>query len=196
VDNLAAWRKSERERLIAARLAMPASAHKAASVAIARQLTAWFMPANPGIVGCYWPFRREFDCLPIMRRIVDLGGEVALPVVIRPRHPLEFRRWTPRAEMVKGVWDIPHPAEGPAVHPTTLLIPLVGFDADGYRLGYGGGFYDRTLAAMPHHPTTWGVGFELGRLETIHPQAHDAPMDHIVTEAGLIDRAEGAHGRP
>jgi 5-formyltetrahydrofolate cyclo-ligase len=196
VDNLAAWRKSERERLIAARLAMPASTHKAASAAIAGLLTARFMPANPGIVGCYWPFRREFDCLPVMRRIVALGGEVALPVVIRPRHPLEFRRWAPQAEMAKGVWDIPHPAEGPAVHPTTLLIPLVGFDAEGYRLGYGGGFYDRTLAAMPHRPATWGVGFELGRMKTIHPQGHDLPMDHIVTEAGLIDLAERARGRP
>jgi 5-formyltetrahydrofolate cyclo-ligase len=196
VDSLAAWRKSERDRLIAARLAMPAGAHRAASAAIARRLTARFMPANPGIVGCYWPFRHEFNCLPVMRRIVALGGEVALPVVIRPRHPLEFRRWTPQAEMAKGVWDIPHPAEGPAVHPTTLLIPLVGFDADGYRLGYGGGFYDRTLAAMPHRPTTWGVGFELGRLETIHPQDHDVPMDHIVTETGLINLAERARGRP
>jgi 5-formyltetrahydrofolate cyclo-ligase len=196
MEPLAAWRKSERERLIAARLAMPAAAHRAASAAIAWLLSARFMPANPGIVGCYWPFRREFNCLPVMRRIVALGGEVALPVVIRPRHPLEFRRWTPRAEMAKGVWDIPHPADGPPVHPTTLLIPLVGFDADGYRLGYGGGFYDRTLAAMPHRPATWGVGFELGRLETIHPQAHDVPMDHIVTEAGLTDLAERARGRP
>jgi 5-formyltetrahydrofolate cyclo-ligase len=195
-SDLAAWRKSERERLIAARLAMPAAAHRAASAAITGLLNAHFMPANPGLVGCYWPFRREFNGLAVMRRIVDLGGEVALPVVIRPRHPLEFRRWTPEAKMAKGVWDIPHPADGPPVHPTTLLIPLVGFDADGYRLGYGGGFYDRTLAAMPHRPKTWGVGFELGRMETIHPQPHDVSMDHIVTEAGLIDVAGGAVGRP
>jgi 5-formyltetrahydrofolate cyclo-ligase len=188
--DLLAWRKAERERLIAARRAMPAATHHAASAEIGRLLLAHFMPANPGIVGCYWPFRREFDCLPIMRRIIDLGGEVALPVVIRPRHPLEFRRWTPETVMAKGVWDIPHPADGPPVHPTTLLIPLVGFDADGYRLGYGGGFYDRTLAAMPHRPETWGVGFELGRMPTIHPQAHDVPMDNIVTEAG-ISLAEG-----
>jgi 5-formyltetrahydrofolate cyclo-ligase len=185
VEDLAAWRKGERARLIAARLAMPAGAHRAASAAIARLLSAHFMPANPGIVGCYWPFRREFNCLPVMRRIVSLGGEVALPVVIRPRHPLEFRRWSPQSEMAAGVWDIPHPADGPSVHPTTLLVPLVGFDEGGYRLGYGGGFYDRTLAASPDRPETWGVGFELGRLETIHPQDHDVPMDHIVTEAAI-----------
>jgi 5-formyltetrahydrofolate cyclo-ligase len=185
-EDVSAWRKGERARLIAARLAMPAGAHRAASAAIAKLLSAHFMPANPGIVGCYWPFRREFNCLPVMRRIVSLGGEVALPVVIRPRHPLEFRRWTPQAEMAAGVWDIPHPADGPPVHPTTLLVPLVGFDEDGYRLGYGGGFYDRTLAAMPHRPETWGVGFELGRLETVHPQDHDVALDHIVTEAGVL----------
>ena len=184
--DVAAWRKRERERLIAARMATPAAAHRASSDEIGRLLLAHFMPANPGIVGCYWPFRREFDCLPIMRRIIDLGGEVALPVVIRPRHPLEFRRWTPQTEMAKGVWNIPHPAGGPAVHPAALLVPLVGFDATGYRLGYGGGFYDRTLAAFPHRPQTWGVGFEMARLETIHPQDHDVPMDFIVTEAGIV----------
>ena len=187
VDDVAAWRKAERERLIAARLAMPASAHRAATAAIARLLDAQFIAANPGVVGCYWPFRREFNCLPVMRRIIALGGEVALPVVVRARQPLEFRPWTPQTEMVKGVWDIPYPAEGPTVHPDTLLIPLVGFDGAGYRLGYGGGFYDRTLAAFPHRPTKWGVGFELGRLKTIHPQPHDVRMDHIVTEASAID---------
>jgi 5-formyltetrahydrofolate cyclo-ligase len=71
------------------------------------------------------------------------------------------------------------------VHPTTLLVPLVGFDTHGYRLGYGAGYYDRTLAAFPRRPETWGVGFELGRMETIHPQSHDILMDHIVTEAGI-----------
>src|SRR5580704_12252285 len=117
VDDVAAWRKTERERLIAARLAMPASVHRAATAAIARLLDAQFTPANPGVVGCYWPFRREFNCLPVMRRIIALGGEVALPVVVRPRRPLEFRRWTPQTEMAKGVWGIPYPAEGLAVHP-------------------------------------------------------------------------------
>jgi len=186
VEDLATWRKSERERLIAARMAMPAGAHRAASAAIGRLLSAHFMPASPGLVGCYWPFRREFNGLPIMRRVIALGGEVALPVVVRPRHPLEFRRWTPKTRMAKGVWDIPHPAEGPPVHPTTLLIPLVGFDQGRYRLGYGAGYYDRTLAAFPHRPETWGVGFELGRIKTIDPQTHDIPMDHIVTEAGIF----------
>jgi 5,10-methenyltetrahydrofolate synthetase len=185
MEDLAAWRKGERQRLIAARLAMPAAVHRAASAAIARALRAHFMPPEPELVGAYWPYRREFNCLPVLRRIIAASGEVALPVVVGPRQPLEFRRWTPDTAMTPGALGIPQPVDGPAVYPTTLLIPLVGFDAHGYRLGYGAGYYDRTLAALPRRPVTWGVGFELGRLETIHPRDHDVPMDAIVTEAGL-----------
>ena len=85
--------------------------------------------------------------------------------------------------MALGVWNIPFPAEGEAVQPDTLLVPLVGFDTAGYRLGYGGGFYDRTLAMMPARPHTIGIGFTASRLRTIYPQPHDIPMDRIVTNA-------------
>jgi 5-formyltetrahydrofolate cyclo-ligase len=112
-----------------------------------------------------------------------------LPVVLQKNHPLEFRPWTPQTKMEAGVWKILHPAEGPSVHPKALLIPLVGFDERGYRLGYGAGYYDRTLAAFPAMPMTIGVGFELCRLPTIHPQPHDVPLDYIVTEAGLVHTA-------
>jgi 5-formyltetrahydrofolate cyclo-ligase len=74
------------------------------------------------------------------------------------------------------------PADGEAVLPNVLVVPLVGFDVRGYRLGYGGGYYDRTLAAMPEKPLTIGVGFEMAKLHTIYPQSHDVPMDLIVTE--------------
>jgi 5-formyltetrahydrofolate cyclo-ligase len=77
------------------------------------------------------------------------------------------------------------PAERQVVSPTALLVPLVGFDEQGYRLGYGGGYYDRTLAASKPRPLAIGLGYEFGRLATIHPQPHDAPMDAIVTEAGV-----------
>ncbi len=80
------------------------------------------------------------------------------------------------------MWGIPVPAEGEAVLPDTLLVPLVGYDPHGFRLGYGGGFYDRTLAAMPTRAATIGVGFTLGALETIHPQPHDIPMDVVIPE--------------
>ena len=185
-EDLRAWRKAERARLIEARTALPLDQHKAASEAITRLLTARFAPDALPSLGCYWPFRREYDCIPLMRRVLDAGGRVALPVIIEKNAPLEFRPWTPEAKMEAGVWDILHPADGPAVYPAALLVPLVGFDAAGYRLGYGAGYYDRTLAVFPKMPLTIGVGFELCRLETIFPQTHDVPMDFIVTEKGVI----------
>jgi 5-formyltetrahydrofolate cyclo-ligase len=87
--------------------------------------------------------------------------------------------------MTRGVWNIPIPAEGQAVDPDVLIAPLVGFDSAKYRLGYGGGFYDRTIASRPTKPLVIGVGFAFARLATIYPQAHDVPMDIIVTEEGV-----------
>jgi len=106
-------------------------------------------------------------------------------VVVEKKQPLAFWAWRPGAALARGVWDIPIPAARDVVQPTALLVPLVGFDAEGYRLGHGGGYYDRTLAAMNPKPLAIGVGFEFGRLETIWPQPHDIPMDAIVTEAGV-----------
>jgi hypothetical protein len=85
----------------------------------------------------------------------------------------------------RGIWNIPIPDKREVVQPTALIVPLIGFDEAGYRLGYGGGYYDRTLAVMNPRPFTVGVGFELGRLRTIHPQPHDIPLDVIITEAGV-----------
>jgi 5-formyltetrahydrofolate cyclo-ligase len=190
-DDLRAWRKTERARLIEARMALPLEEHRAKSETITRLLDGRFPADTLASLGCYWPFRREYDCIPLMRRVVDAGGQVALPVIIEKLQPLEFRPWTPQTKMEAGVWNILHPAEGPAVHPQALLVPLVGFDAAGYRLGYGAGYYDRTLASFPKTPITIGVGFEVGRLETIFPQPHDIPMDFIITEAGLVHTRAG-----
>jgi 5-formyltetrahydrofolate cyclo-ligase len=184
--DLRAWRKAERARLIEARMTLPLEAHKAASAAITETLTARFPASSFGSLGCYWPFRREYDCIPLMRQVVEAGGQVSLPVVLQKNHPLEFRPWTPGTRMEAGVWNIMHPAEGPSVQPAALLIPLVGFDARGYRLGYGAGFYDRTIAIFDTPPLKIGVGFELSRLDTIFPQDHDIPMDVIVTEKGVV----------
>ena len=185
--NLRAWRRAQRERLVAERLVMPAEVHAAACAAVTAAIVARFALPSLGRVGGYWPIRQEYDCLPLLRA----AASAALPVAIAPKQPLEFRPWTPEARMERGDWDISHPAEGSAVVPDTLLVPLVGFDAGGHRLGYGGGYYDRTLAALTPRPITIGVGFELGRLESVRPQPHDIPMDYIVTEAGLFASAPG-----
>ena len=178
------WRRRERARLLDLRRSMPADAHRSASDAIMRTLVGRLPPDSHELIGCYWPFRREFNCVPYMREVIRCGGRVALPVVIARGRPLEFRCWTEDAEMQPGVRNIPHPAAGPPVWPTALLIPLVGFDEAGYRLGYGAGYYDATLAALTERPLAVGTGFELTRLATIYPQPHDYPMDVIITEIG------------
>ena len=192
-DDLRAWRKTERAQLIEARMALPLDDHRAYSAVISGHLAERFPPESLPLLGCYWPFRREFDCIPLMRQVIEAGGEVALPVVLQRGHPLEFRRWTPETRMEAGVWNILHPAEGEPVFPGVLLIPVVGFDEAGFRLGYGAGFYDRTIAVMPEAPLTIGVGFELSRMDTIYPEPHDVPMDYIITEAGLTHTTAARH---
>jgi len=181
-----AWRKEERKTLIARRLAVPAEER----VRRDRDITAHLRAAVPDLahrhVGFYWPFKGEYDPRPLARALHDQGARLALPVVVEKGRPLLFRPWHPGIRMEAGVWNIPAPADGPSVTPDVLLVPLVGFDAGGYRLGYGGGYYDRSLAARTPRPLAIGIGFEISRLATIHPQPHDIPMDAIVTERGML----------
>jgi 5-formyltetrahydrofolate cyclo-ligase len=183
-----AWRRGKRDELIAARMAMPQAAHADADAAIARRIDTCFDEVEPCLVGAYWPFRREFHVLPVLDGLIAQGFTVALPVVLGKGRPLEFRPWTRETKLASGVYDIPYPAEGEAVRPKMLIVPLVGFDDDGYRLGYGGGFYDRTLAAIEPRPFCLGVGFELSHLPTIHPLPHDIPMSAIATEKSFYIR--------
>ncbi|MEP9388242.1 5-formyltetrahydrofolate cyclo-ligase [Mesorhizobium sp. KR9-304] len=180
---IARWRKTERERLIAARLAVPAEARAAMSARIATQLDAIVADVSGRIVSLYWPFRGEPDLRPWLASLAARGGTPALPVVVEKAQPLIFRAYRPGDRLEKGVWNIPIPAEGDPVMPDIVIAPLVGVDPRNYRLGYGGGFFDRTLAALPQKPLVIGVGYETQRIPTIHPQPHDIPMDRIVTEA-------------
>lgn len=177
------WRKAERERLIAARLAVSADARVAMSRAIAEGLDAAIGDIAGRMVSLYWPFRGEPDLRPWMASINERGGRTALPIVIEKGQPLIFRAYVPGDRLEKGIWNIPIPAEGEPVLPDIVISPIVGIDPRNYRLGYGGGFFDRTLAAMPFKPLVIGVGYELQRIATIYPQPHDIPMDRLVTEA-------------
>lgn len=178
------WRKATRDRLIAQRIALGPEERAAASDRIGRALQDALEPYAGGLVGFYWPFRGEFDPRGVVGALRERGTRLALPVIVERGQPLVFREWTPGSLMVHGTWKIPMPESGETVFPNLLIVPLVGFDRRGYRLGYGGGFYDRTIAAMPERPQTIGVGFELGRLETIYPQPHDIALATIVTESG------------
>lgn len=179
--DVARWRKAERNRLIACRIAIPVAERKANAAAIANQIDT-LVPVDGGtIVSVYWPFRGEPDLRPWMERLCAKGVGVALPLVAEKGKPLAFRQWHPDAPLARGVWNIPYPADGLAVAPSVIVAPLVGFDPDNYRLGYGGGYFDRTLAAMERKPLVIGVGHPSLAINTIYPQPHDIPMDWIVT---------------
>jgi 5-formyltetrahydrofolate cyclo-ligase len=181
------WRRGERERLIALRQGLPANERHRWGGRIDAELRG-LLADRPGILGVYWPFRAEFDPRPLIDWAVAQDRLVALPVVVDKKGPLEYRTWRPGEKLVDGVWQIPVPERGAVVKPATVLAPLVGFDRACYRLGYGGGYFDRTLGAMSPQPLAIGVGFALQEIATIHPQDFDVPMDVIVTENGTRRR--------
>ena len=185
-DEIRQWRRLRRAELIERRIALPQQHRAEFTTRIRRTIAATFPQLKDALVGFYWPIRGEVGLHGLVRGLIEAGARAALPVVVARQQPLEFRAWQPGARMTRGVWNIPIPAEARVVRPSALLVPLVGFDDRGYRLGYGGGFYDRTLAALRPKPLAIGVGYELGRLATIHPQPHDIPMDALVTEAGVV----------
>lgn len=179
-----AWRNEQRARLVALRLSYSDRSREAWTRHIIRRLEPVARAAD-GPIGVYWPFRGEPDLRLLMQRLVAAGKTVALPAVVRPRWPLEFRPWRPRCEMELGVWNIPVPKTKERVTPVLLLVPVVGFDARGFRLGYGGGFYDRTLAALTEPYLAIGVGFDCSEMPSIGPQGRDIPMGRIITESGF-----------
>jgi 5,10-methenyltetrahydrofolate synthetase len=181
---VAIWRKAERERLIAARLALPAETRAGFAMRIAAALDAAIGDPRGRVVSLYWPFRGEPDLRPWLASLVERGGGVALPVVVEKAQPLVFRSYRPGDPLEKGVWNIPIPARAETIVPDIVIAPLVGFDPSKYRLGYGGGFFDRTLAALPARPLVIGVGYDIQAIPTIHARSHDIPMDVIVTETG------------
>ena len=178
-------RRALRNRLIAERRALGEDLHRDHSGRITAHLLNALAAVGPGVLAFYWPHRREYDPRPIAEQVIAAGGAAVLPVVEAGR-ALTFRQWHPDIQMMVGLYEIPHPAGERELAPDVILVPLVGFDAAGYRLGYGGGYYDRTIAAFAERPTTIGIGFELGRLPSIAPQPHDIPMDMIVTERGVF----------
>ena len=193
--DVARWRKAERTRLRAARLALSVAERKEIGEALAgylRQvLQDRFGGAQGKVFSAYWPIKGEPDLRPLMADLHEAGVTVALPLVETKAAPLTFRRWTPETRMVRGDWNIPvPPPDAPVVTPDIALAPLVGWTADGYRLGYGGGYFDRTLAALSPKPFVVGIGINAAQLKTIYPQPHDIPLDLILTEKGVQTEGE------
>jgi 5-formyltetrahydrofolate cyclo-ligase len=199
-DDIKAWRKAQRDALIKARPQDP-NERRLRSAPILEQLNAELravsavphagaarlaedgVSASLPVLGIYWPFRSEIDVRELAHRHIEAGGVVALPVVVQKNAAVQFWRWRPEVPMSRGLFNIPIPGECEIVTPEVLIVPLVGFDRAGYRLGYGGGYYDRTLAASHPRPRTLAIAFAESELETIYPQPHDIPMSRIITDA-------------
>lgn len=184
-EDIRRWRQAERTRLIRARLALTSEERHALSARIAAHLEEAVGAPGGQTVSVYWPVRGEPDLGPVPNWITSVGGRTALPVVVSRDTPLMFRAWSPGDRVEPGAWSIPVPAsEAAVVIPDIVVVPLVGFDRGLYRLGYGGGLFDRTVAEMTSVPQLIGVGYDLAAVPTICPQPHDIPMDVIVTETG------------
>lgn len=185
-----AFRAELRRAKIAARLALPAEAHRQASARILGHLARWLGTQPPGTLAFCWPVRAEVDCRPLVPQLAAAGWRFAMPVVEAARAPMVFRCWSPDAPMTTDPHGIPVPATAAAAPPDVLLLPLVAFDPAGYRLGYGGGYFDRTLAGCAPRPLAVGVGFDLCAVASIQPEPHDVPLDLIFTESGMFPRCE------
>lgn len=187
--DVARWRKAERTRLRGERDALSVAERQAVGSALAGHLASFLrdrFDLRGRVFSGYWPIKGEPDLRPLLAGLHRQGVCVALPLVEVKAAPLVFRRWTPETHMVRGDWNIPvPPPEAEVVTPEISLAPLVGWTDDCFRLGYGGGYFDRTLASLNPRPFTIGVGFQSARLATIYPQPHDIRLDAIVTEAGV-----------
>jgi 5-formyltetrahydrofolate cyclo-ligase len=192
-----------RARLKRARAALPEERRDRGALLMRGRLFTWLNLAREQLadsgrtlstVAAFWPLEGEPDLRPLLEQWVENGTEVCLPCVTAPAQPLEFRNWTPSVPMHEGAYGIPEPAAGsPARVPDVILVPTLGYTERADRLGYGGGYYDRTLAALAeagHKPITIGVAWTEGRLpKNYQPAAHDMRLDAVLTPERWIPRA-------
>ncbi|MDX3926551.1 MAG: 5-formyltetrahydrofolate cyclo-ligase [Shinella sp.] len=184
-DNVFEWRRAERERLIAARLGIPPEQRKIAAERITFRLDKFLGDVRGKRIGVYWPFRGEPDLRQWMESVWERGGSALLPIVIEKAAPLIFKPWRQGEELGRGVWNIPIPIDGEAATPDIVIAPVVGYDRSCFRLGYGGGYFDRTLAIMKPKPLAIGIGYDVQAIDTIHPQSFDVAMNVIITDTGI-----------
>ncbi len=184
--DVSTFRNAERKRLYAARKNQSADHRKAASVAVATQLDARLGDVSGRTIAVYWPIRGEINLRPWMVAACERGARICLPVVVEKNQPVEFHLWTPHCAMAKGIWNIPVPATPAPVQPDVVIVPLLGVDEKGYRLGNGGGYYDRTLARLPQDLMTIGVGQPFAQMKTIFPMPWDIPMKTVLLADGSV----------
>ena len=185
-------KKALRKRLLAQRLDLPN--RLALSEQLQSVMRMWLIHRHDVTIGAYWPIKGEFDPLPALHRWKEDGElleepqrrRIGLPLVDKVHKTLSFHAWYPGCPMEEDAYGIPKPKDTELIVPTLLFVPCVGYGPGGYRLGYGGGFYDRTLAVMEPHPFTVGLGFTQGFVDDLQPEPHDVPLDAILNENGVV----------
>ncbi|MDO9402853.1 MAG: 5-formyltetrahydrofolate cyclo-ligase [Polaromonas sp.] len=205
---------STRKALIDERLNLPDRLQRADL--LQRVMRIWLVGRPDTVIGAYWPIKGEFDPLPALYRwqedailgesfslksdagpadATQMAAEsiaarsprkIGLPVVDKVHKTLTFHAWYPGCPMEEDAYGIPKPKDTEIIVPTLLFVPCVGYGPGGYRLGYGGGFYDRTLATLQPKPVTVGLGFTHGWLPDMEPEAHDIPLDALLNDNGVV----------
>jgi 5-formyltetrahydrofolate cyclo-ligase len=181
-----------RRDALARRDALPAAARAAAAQTIAGRPFPIPVPRG-AIVSGYSPMKSELNPVPLMRKLAELGVQLALPVVAGRGRPLIMRAWSFGEELASGVWGIREPkADAPEVFPDILLVPLAAFDRAGHRIGYGAGYYDRTIARLRAMKpvTAVGLAFAAQEINRVPATAFDARLDLVLTEREVIDLRE------
>jgi 5-formyltetrahydrofolate cyclo-ligase len=203
-----------RKHLVEQRLNLPDRLQRADL--LQRVMRIWLVGRPDAVIGAYWPIKGEFDPLPALYRwqedamlgellasssslAVDGGTQIVtdslanrsprkigLPVVDKVHKTLTFHAWYPGCPMEEDAYGIPKPKDTEMIVPTLLFVPCIGYGPGGYRLGYGGGFYDRTLATLQPRPATVGLGYSHGWLPDLQPEAHDVPLDALLNDEGVV----------
>jgi 5,10-methenyltetrahydrofolate synthetase len=185
-------KKALRKRLVEQRLNMPDRLQRCDL--LQRVLRIWLVNRPDIVIGAYWPIKGEFDPLPALHRWKEDGElldepqprRIGLPVVDKLHKTLKFHAWFPGCPMEEDAYGIPKPKDTEVIVPTLLFVPCVGYGPGGFRLGYGGGFYDRTLSELQPKPYTVGLGFTNAFLEDLEPEPHDVPLDAILNDNGVV----------
>ncbi|MBC2836917.1 5-formyltetrahydrofolate cyclo-ligase [Paragemmobacter straminiformis] len=185
--DVSAWRQAERRRLRQERAGLTPSMLQNISERIIATLQDLLAPFDPATltIGASWPVRGEPDPLPLLAHLRSQGATLGLSVCVDPPEAMRYRLWTAGTPLEPGLWNLPvPPAPSGEIRPNLVLVPLLGWDGDGHRLGFGTGYVDRTLARSPQ---VYAIGFGLqsARLSTIHPLPHDRALDLVVTECGI-----------
>jgi 5-formyltetrahydrofolate cyclo-ligase len=191
-QDLVERKKALRKTLLELRQNLPDRQARAA--ALQQVMRIWLVGRTDVVIGAYWPIKGEFDPLPALHRWKEDGElldapqprRIGLPVVDKIHKTLTFHAWYPGCPMQEDAFGIPKPKDTEVIIPTLLFVPCVGYGPGGYRLGYGGGFYDRTLAELQPRPVTVGLGYTCSYVDELQPEPHDQPLDAILNDNGVV----------